>query len=162
MDAVILSFEDNLRAYYDHEGDILCLSDDGKEPAELALQPQAKKCVVCPQNVWGSRITPKGKRARACSEFAYIKVLSVDDTRKHYLRVPSTSLRSIRGYEQNLTDRGCSLEEVVTQISTDPTVDHALLSFKVSRFLNEGELENLIKLSKIEVSRFKPTDGYIH
>ena len=162
MDAVILSFEDNLRAYYDHEGDILCLSDDGKEPAELALQPQSKKCVVCPQNVWGSRITPKGKRARACSEFAYIKVLSVDDTRKHYLRVPSTSLRSIRGYEQNLTDRGCSLEEVVTQISTDPTVDHALLSFKVSRFLNEGELENLIKLSKVSVPHFEPTDGYIH
>ena len=161
MEYVILSFDDNLRAYY-KDDTILCMSEDGATPADMALVPQAKKCAVCTQNQWGSLITPNGKRAKACSEFAWLSLLAPDDTSKYQMRVSSTSLRALRDYEKSLKDRGCNVKDVVTKVITETTNTHDLLSFRVVRFLDDGELENLIQLSNVRAPMFEPVDGYTH
>ena len=161
MEYVILSFDDNLRAYYKDDA-ILCMSEDGATPADMALVPQAKKCAVCTQNQWGSLITPNGKRAKACSEFAWLSLLAPDDTSKYQMRVSSTSLRALRDYEKSLKDRGCNVKDVVTKVITETTNTHDLLSFRVVRFLDDGELEKLIQLSNVRAPMFEPVDGYTH
>ena len=163
MEVVILSCLDTLRSYYTDDKTQACMSLDGITPSEDAPFAQAKKCIVCTQNQWGSRITPNGKRAKACGEFAYLDLLSPDDIRYTYqMRVPPTSLRAIRDYKKLLVSRGHSLKSVVTKVDTHSQETHDLLSFRVVRFLEDGELENLIELSHKVSSGFEPTDGYIH
>jgi len=163
MEVVILSCVDTLRAYYTDDKTQACMSFDGITPSEDATFAQAKKCIVCPQNQWGSRITPNGKRAKACGEFAYLELLALDEGYyKYQMRVPPTSLRAIRDYRTSLTSRGHSLKSVITNVRTHSKETHDLLSFKVVRFLEDGELENLIELSSFVSSGFEPTDGYIH
>ena len=163
MEVVILSCLDTFRAYYTDDKTQACMSVDGITPSEDAPFVQAKKCIVCPQNQWGSRITPNGKRAKACGEFAYLELLAADDVCYTYkMRVPPTSLRAVREYQTSLTSRGHSLKSVVTKVDTHSQETHDLLSFKVVRFLEDGELENLIELSQLVSSSFEPTDGYTH
>lgn len=161
MEYIILSLDDSLRSYYKDDA-ILCMSEDGKIPSDMALVPQAKKCAVCTQNQWGSHITPNGKRAKACGEFAWLKLLAPDDTSKYQMRVSSTSLRALRDYDKSLKNRGCTVKDVVTKVITETTKTHDLLSFRVVRFLEDGELENLIQLSKVQAPAFEIVDGYIH
>lgn len=161
MDYIIVSLQDNLRSYYKNDT-ILCMSEDGKVPSDTAIEPQANTCAICTQNQWGSHITPNGKRAKACGEFAWLQLLAPDDTTKYQMRVSSTSLRALRDYDKSLKNRGCAVHDVVTKVITETTKTHDLLSFRVVRFLEDGELENLIQLSKVQASAFEIVDGYIH
>ena len=96
VEAVIVHSMDRMRAYYSDDEKIICASADGITPSEKISAPQAKQCAVCPQSSWGSRITPNGKRARACTEYATLKLLVLDEPNYALLRVPSTSLKSFR------------------------------------------------------------------
>ena len=162
IDAVIVDAFDNMRAYYSDDETIICTSGDGITPIENSSAPQAKQCAVCPQSIWGSRITPNGKRAKACTEYATLKLITLEESNRALLRVPSTSLRSFREYKKSLSSRGYGLKNVVTHINVRPLENYNLLTFKVGRFLKEIELNSIIRMSKTVRPQFEKTSGYIY
>ena len=162
IDAVIVDAFDNMRAYYSDDETIICTSGDGITPIENSSAPQAKQCAVCPQSIWGSRITPNGKRAKACTEYATLKLITLEESNRALLRVPSTSLRSFREYKKSLSSRGYGLKNVVTHINVRPLENYDLLTFKVGRFLKEIELNSIIRVSKTVRPQFEKTSGYIY
>ena len=46
-----------------------CFSPNGVVPDASSAKKQNNTCADCPQNTWGSKITPTGKQAKACTEF---------------------------------------------------------------------------------------------
>ena len=162
LDAVVVNSFDKMRSYYKDDETIVCSSLNGQTPSEDISVPQAKQCAVCPQNSWGSRITPNGKRARACTEYATLRLLTLNEPSYALLRVPSTSLKLFREYRKSLSSRGYTLRSVVTHVSVRPTENYDLLNFKVVRFLKDVELNSIISLSKTVRPQFEKTDGYIH
>ena len=162
LDAVIVNSLDKMRTYYSQDSGVLCASSNGVIPSEKISAPQAKQCAVCPQNSWGSRITPNGKRAKACTEYASLKLLTIDEPCYALLRVPSTSLKSFREYGKSLTTRGYPVGSVVTHVNVRPTENYHLFTFKVVRFLKTSELNAIQSLSAASQPVFEKTDGYIH
>ncbi len=163
FEAIIVQSLDNMRSYYSSDEQIICASADGITPSDKSSEPQSKQCAACPKNSWGSRITPNGKRAKACTEYATLKVLVLSDLLPSYalLRVPSTSLRSFRDYKKSLSTRGYSPKRVVTYISTVPQENFDLITFKIVRFLKGDELSSIKTLTHSR-PRFEKTDGYIY
>ena len=163
VEAEITKAMDNMRAYYADDEQLTCVSANGITPSEKSITPQSKQCAACPKNSWGSRITPNGKRAKACTEYAALKLLVLDEpSHVLMLRVPSTSLRSFRTYEKSLSSRGYGLKSVVTFINVQPLDNYDLLTFRLVRFLNDAQLNSIKHLSMRSYSRFEKTDGYIH
>ena len=162
LNAIIVNAFDKMRAYYSDDETIICASGDGTTPLNKSSVPQSKQCAVCPQSVWGSRITPNGKRAKACTEYATLKLITLEESNRALLRVPSTSLRSFREYKKSLSSRGYGLKNVVTHINVRPLENYNLLTFKVGRFLKEIELNSIISLSKTVRPQFEKTSGYIY
>ena len=162
LNAIIVNAFDKMRAYYSDDETIICASGDGTTPLNKSSVPQSKQCAVCPQSVWGSRITPNGKRAKACTEYATLKLITLEESNRALLRVPSTSLRSFREYKKSLSSRGYGLKNVVTHINVRPLENYNLLTFKVGRFLKEIELNSIISLSRTVRPQFEKTSGYIY
>lgn len=162
IDAVIVTAFDKMRTYYSDDETIICTSGDGVKPSDKSSVPQAKQCAVCPQSSWGSRITPNGKRARACTEYATLKLITLEEPSRCLLRVPSTSLRSFREYKKSLSSRGYGLKNVVTHINLRSLENYDLLTFKVGRFLKEIELNSIVRVSKTVRPQFEKTSGYIY
>ena len=55
-----------------------CFSPDGVKPDPSVQRPQCKTCEACPMNVWGSRMTDEGKKAKACQDSRRMAVLLMD------------------------------------------------------------------------------------
>lgn len=163
LEAIITTAKDNMRAYYADDEQLVCVSADGVIPSEKSTAPQAKQCAACPKNSWGSRITPNGKRAKACTEYAALRlhVLS-EPSDVLMLRVPSTSLRSFRTYKKSLSSRGYGLKSVVTFINVQHLDNYDLLTFRLVRFLNDVQLNSIKHLSARSYPQFEKTDGYIY
>ena len=77
-----------MRAYYSDDETIICTSGDGITPIENSSVPQAKQCAICPQSIWGSRITPNGKRAKACTEYATLKLITLEESNRCSVTYP--------------------------------------------------------------------------
>ena len=163
VEVVIVSSTDNARTYYAKDGTRTCHSVDGVAPCSDSKEPQSKKCTICFHNQWGSKITPNGKRGKGCSEFSQLQLLQPDTPHDMLsLRVPSASLKALRDYTKSIISRGERLNCVVTKIDATQETTRTQLTFRVIRFLEDGELNNLIEASKIAVSSFTATDGYTH
>ena len=150
----------NARTCYTDAGEHMCHSDDGVVPAANTTTPQSKKCVLCAHNAWGSKITPNGKKGKRCREFSQLTLLQPDRQEKLSLVVPATSLRALRDYEKSVTSRGEDLSNVVTKIDAVAQEDRTLLTFRVTRFLQTGELDELKKTCVVQHSAFSSTDGF--
>lgn len=108
-----------------------CYSNNGVGPAADSAEPQSKKCATCPNNVFGSKITENGKKAKACSDSMRLAVAAPDRLDDPMLlRVPATSLPLLGAYGAELSQRGKQPYEVVTKIGFDYTVSHPALTFK--------------------------------
>jgi|TARA_B110000238_G_scaffold193090_1_gene229124 hypothetical protein len=161
VEVVILSPVQLERTYYDTDGDRLCHSDDSVAPARDAVNPQSKKCSVCTQNQWGSRITINGKRGKGCADFIKLTLRLPD--RPQYaetMRVPSTSIKQFKAFEKELLHRGETLTHVVTKISVVHEERRSKLTFRVVRFLRDDELDALNHAAAQSVSPFATAVGY--
>ena len=161
VEVVILSPAQPERTYYDRDGDRLCHSDDGISPAANAANPQAKKCTVCVQNQWGSRITINGKRGKGCADFIKLTLRKPDNPQyAETMRVPSTSIKPFKEFEKELIHRGEALHHVVTRVSVIYGERRSTLTFRVVRFLRDDELDALNHAAAQSVSPFATTVGY--
>lgn len=118
-----------------------CWSADGKMPSAFAAHPQCDKgCALCPQNQFGSKINPAGKKVKACTDNKRILVLAPDaiEGDLYMLNMPVMTLASWNAYLRDLDRHGVPVTGVITRISFDTSVEYPKLEFKFVGWLDEA------------------------
>jgi hypothetical protein len=116
-----------------------CFSLDGISPDTASTDPQNDLCASCPQNAWGSKITPQGKQIKACADQKRLAVVSVDDPSGpvYLLQVTPAALAGLGQYQKELSHRGIPAEIVRTRIGFDTDASFPKLKFSFGGFLDE-------------------------
>lgn len=137
-----------------------CLSIDGIKPDASSRQPQSDSCASCPHAQWGSKISPSGKKIKACQDSRRVAVTpavaSLDDSitldqmvnmieNESYggamlLRVPAASLSDLKQFGQLLKGKGFPYNNVVARLGFDHNASYPKLTFKAVRALTVEEL----------------------
>jgi len=129
-----------------------CYSVDGVSPDPAVVNPVNDLCATCPKNVFGSRITESGKKAKACSDNRRVAVVPEGDLANErfggpmLLRVPPTSLTNLANYGKQFKGTNHRYNTVVTRVSFDMETSYPHLMFKAARPLSEEEGEELLDL----------------
>ena len=110
-----------------------CTSSDGVRPVLDAPFPQAELCSTCPQNVWGSKITPQGKSSKACQDGKKI-VLYVDGKGFYTFRITPGSFKNWSSFISILEGQGYEPQFVVTRITF---ASQGVLAFTAVNFVSE-------------------------
>ena len=147
IDVVVLNANPGTaKVYYDSgytegsDASPVCYSNDGVTPSANSSNKQCETCAACAHNVWGSRITENGKKARECQDSKRLAVATVNAVKDAMLlRVPATSIKTLGEYVKLLQSRGVAqYQAVVTRIGFDYTVAHPALTFKPVGFVDEA------------------------
>lgn len=154
------------KAYYikgfSDDGDFTppdCWSLDGVRPDPSVAEKQSPTCVNCPKNAFGSapsRNPEEGKRGgKACSDARRIAVLmpgQLGDANKEpmtfLLRVPATSLKSLKAYAQMLERQGWEPAACVTRLSFDYNEAYPKLMFNFVDGLDDAEYDQVLKIAE--------------
>jgi hypothetical protein len=129
-----------------------CFSTNGLTPDISSKAKQANTCAGCPQNAWGSRITPAGKPGKACSDSKRATVVPLADlTNEAYggpmlLRIPAASLQDAATYATTLAQLGYPLEAVATRIAFDTKEAYPKFVFSAIRPLTDAEADQVLAL----------------
>lgn len=115
-----------------------CFSLDGVGPDPEAESPQSDLCASCPQNAWGSKITPGGQQIKACSDNKRLAVVAADDASGPVYLLPVTpaALKGLNQYQKELSVRGIPPEIVKTRVSFDTDASFPKLKFAFGGFLD--------------------------
>lgn len=126
-----------------------CFSNDGKAPDAQSTDPQAKKCMACAHNAWGSGTNGKGK---ACSDSLRLAVANPAELNDPMLlRVPPASLKAIIEYSAMLARKGAPLEGVITKIKFDAAEATPRLIFAPVGFLSEDKYHESMEIGKSQI-----------
>lgn len=119
-----------------------CFSLDGVRPHPEAVLPQHDLCASCPQNAWGSKITPQGREIKACADQKRLAVVAADDPSGpiYLLQVTPAALKDLNAYQKELSLRAIAPEIVKTRISFDTNASFPKLTFKFGGFLDEATM----------------------
>lgn len=125
-----------------------CFSLDGVGPDSQATAPQNDLCASCPQNAWGSKITPQGKQIKACSDLKRLAVVAADDPTgpTYLLAVTPAALAGLSQYHKDLSVRGIPAEIVRTKVSFDTNASFPKLTFGFGGFLDAETQAEVDKL----------------
>jgi hypothetical protein len=115
-----------------------CFSLDGVSPDPEATDPQNDLCASCPQNAWGSKVTPQGQQIKACSDTKRLAVVAADDPSGpvYLLSVTPAALKGLNQYQKELSVRGIPPEIVKTRVSFDTDASFPKLKFTFGGFLD--------------------------
>ena len=132
-----------------------CFSMDGVSPDASSAEPQNDLCASCPQNAWGSKITPQGKQIKACSDQKRLAVVSADDPTGpvYLLSVTPAALQGLSKYQKELSLRGIPAEIVRTRVSFDTDASFPKLKFDFGGFLDEMTQQEVDRLFGTEEVR---------
>lgn len=116
-----------------------CFSLDGIGPDPESTDPQNDLCASCPQNAWGSKVTPQGQQIKACSDKKRLAVVAADDAAGsvYLLEVTPAALKGLNQYQKELAVRGIPPEVVKTRIGFDTDASFPKLKFTFGGFLDE-------------------------
>jgi hypothetical protein len=125
-----------------------CASSNGYGPDVGSKNPQSNQCATCPQAVWGSKISPRGAKIKACGDSQRIAVLPIDPSTNNFFMVdgkpkaftmsfPAASLKAIGQYAKTLAQRGLPLEIVLTRLTFDSTTEFPKLECAFNTVLPE-------------------------
>ncbi len=123
----------------------VCWSLDGKVPAAGVPSPQHTLCALCPQNKFGSKVTPAGVAVKACQDNRKLAVVPLEDIQNRQFggpmlfRVPASALRDLASYGQTMQARGYPYFAVATRIGFDVTTSYPKPTFRAIRPLTEAE-----------------------
>ncbi len=125
-----------------------CFSLDGVSPDVQATEPQNDLCASCPQNAWGSKITPQGKQIKACADQKRLAVVSADDPTGpvYLLQVTPAALQGLSKYQKELSMRGIPAEIVRTRVTFDTDASFPKLAFGFGGFLEAETQQEVDKL----------------
>ena len=117
-----------------------CFSLNGISPDAASTDPQNDLCASCPQNAWGSKITPQGKQVKACADQKRLAVVAADDASGpvYLLQVTPAALKDLNAYQKELSIRGIAPEIVRTRIGFDTDASFPKLKFGFGGFLDEA------------------------
>lgn len=145
-----------------------CWSGNGVKPDAGVQNPISKLCANCPNNQWGSKVTPSGAKTRACADhrrmaFAFrhdIESVAAGETDESgklkevtplLLRVPPASLNPLKDFiEKVLQPKGVPPFAVFVKIGFDTTVSFPKLTFRGSQFLNDEQAQVVMGLRESE------------
>jgi hypothetical protein len=115
-----------------------CFSLDGIGPDPESTDPQNDLCASCPQNAWGSKVTPSGQQIKACADQKRLAVVSADDPTGpiYLLSVTPAALKGLNQYQKELAVRGIPPEIVKTRVSFDTDASFPKLKFTFGGFLD--------------------------
>lgn len=122
-----------------------CASSNGVRPDPESANPQCDTCAACPQNVWGSKISPSGAKIKACADVRRVAILPSDDLNYApiLLRIPAASLADLAAYGKALKKRGIPYAAVVTKLSFDPDASYPKIMFTFERVLTAEEMQEV-------------------
>ena len=161
IDVVLLAASQNVSKVWYEQGYVEgatnppdCFSANGVVPDASSTKKQHNTCAGCPQDAWGSKITPAGKKAKACQDSKRVAVAPLGDIRNEafggpmMLRVPAASLRDFANYGDGLDARGYKYFAVGTKMSFDPNEAYPKLVFEPIRPLQDHEAHDVVDLRK--------------
>lgn len=141
-----------------------CWSVDGVKPDSLVESPVSTTCAACPNNVWGSKITPQGSKVKACSDSKRVACVPAADVENEaaggpmLLRIPAASLQGLLQYSALLKAQGAPFFGVVTRLSFDVDASYPKLECKVIKPITEEQAAVVLKWrSSDEVKRILNT-----
>lgn len=147
---------------YSEGGDVTapdCWSADGETPDAKAANPQAKRCVDCPQNVKGSG---QGD-SRACRYSQRLAVLLANDLKGDLfqLTLPAASIFGegapgkwpLQTYAKMIGSKGIPITAVVTEMRFDTDSATPKLTFKPVRVLESAEHQAVIEQGKSDAAK---------
>jgi hypothetical protein len=129
-----------------------CFSANGIVPDASSEKKQSNTCASCPQNKWGSKITPAGKKAKACADSKRVAVSPLGDIRNEafggpmLLRVPAASLADFGNYGDGMDARGYKYFTIGTKMSFAATEAYPKIEFEPIRPLNSKEGAAVLEL----------------
>jgi hypothetical protein len=125
-----------------------CFSLDGVKPHVDSTDPQNDLCAQCPQNAWGSKVTPNGQQIKACADQKRLAIVSADDPTGpvYLLQVTPAALKGLNAYQKELSVRGIAPEIVKTRITFDTDASFPKLKFGFGGFIDEATQEAVDKL----------------
>jgi len=125
-----------------------CFSLDGVGPHPDSTQPQNDLCASCPQNAWGSKVTPQGQQIKACADQKRLAIVSADDPEGpvYLLQVTPAALKGLNSYQKELSMRGIPAEIVKTRITFDTDASFPKLKFGFGGFIDEATQASVDKL----------------
>lgn len=117
-----------------------CFSLSGISPDAASTDPQNDLCASCPQNAWGSKVTPQGKQVKACADQKRLAVVAADDPSGpvYLLQVTPAALKDLNAYQKELSIRGIAPEIVRTRLGFDTDASFPKLKFGFGGFLDEA------------------------
>lgn len=120
-----------------------CFSLSGVGPHPDSTMPQSDLCATCPQNKWGSKITPQGQEIKACADQKRLAVVAANDPAGsvYLLQVTPAALKGLNIYHKELKARGFSPEIVRTKVSFDTDASFPKLKFSFAGFVDEDAAE---------------------
>jgi len=122
-----------------------CFSLDGIGPDPQCTDPQNDLCASCPQNAWGSKITPQGQQIKACADKKRLAVVAADDPEGpvYLLEVTPAALKGLNQYQKELSHRGIPPEIVKTKVSFDTNASFPKLQFGFGGFI-EADVQQVV------------------
>lgn len=135
-----------------------CASTDGVRP-DSGSEKQCDTCAMCPHNQFGSRITPNGKKGKACNDYKRIIVLPLVQgnplSSPVVLDVPATSLKApqahrgeelfLREYMGLLARHNVPAQGVVTRISFT-SAEYPQLHMALQEYTEERLYQHVMEL----------------
>jgi len=117
-----------------------CFSLDGIGPDPDSANPQNDLCASCPQNAWGSKVTPQGQQIKACSDQKRLAIVAAEDPTGpvYLLQVTPAALKGLNQYHKELSTRGIPPEVVKTRVSFDTDASFPKLKFTFAGFIDEN------------------------
>lgn len=129
-----------------------CSSMDGITPDPGGTQVQAPSCAVCPQNVFGSKVTDDGKKIKACSDTRRIAVIPEGDFKNEIyggpmlLRIPAGSLTNLSVYGKKMKKVGFPYNTILTRCAFDMSTAFPKIEFNAVRPLTDDEANEIVAL----------------
>lgn len=126
-----------------------CASSNGVTPDSSIENPVHNRCGTCPMNKWGSKISPSGVKVKACNDSKRVALVAASDIEgsAYQLVIPGTSLNmksvkeSFGACINTIAANGYAYNQVVIEISFDPSVEYPRLLFKPVGVLRPEEYE---------------------
>lgn len=159
LEAVIIKANPYLtKQYYEksfEDGDSeapSCYSIDGKVPSSAVETPQHTNCAMCPQNKFGSRVTPAGVKVKACQDNKKLAITPLVDIQNKVhggpmlFRVPASALKDLLTFNNTMTARGYPYNAVAVRIGFDIEASYPKPTFKAMRVLTEEEAAQVVEL----------------
>lgn len=147
IDVIVVSANPNVSKFYydkayDPNADDMapaCFSDNGIGPSVRANKPQSLQCQGCPNNAWGSKVTPQGTQTKACSDVKKIAVVPVSNVNgpAYMLGIPAASLKTWTACVSALQSRNIPVPALVIRIGFDATAEYPKLTFSPTAWISQ-------------------------